>query len=111
MVTLVGNTSLNRGTTIYFSTTFYDENGEVTQPVAAFVSIACLDLNGNPLTVAPIAMTPPVIGSISWTANWDTRSIGTGNVYYSIHTQGFPAAVEDGRFILSGNLANLPMFS
>jgi hypothetical protein len=35
------------------------------------------------------------------------RTAGPGPVFWSVHSSGLPFAVEDGRFMLRANTANL----
>lgn len=111
-----GLTGINRvfarGATIQFATTFYDVNGNVTQPGAAFVNIV-YQVGNNTTANLQIAMTPPSAPSVQWTALWDSRNAGPGAVSWSIHTTSAsvpPYAVEDGFFGLTANPANLPTF-
>ncbi len=100
-----------RGGTVEFQSTFYDVNGVVQQPVAAFVNINFPNLDGSRATEL-IQMTPPLVGVVYWTADVDTRNMGTGPLNWSIHSMGPPpAAVDDGSFQLIANSANLADFS
>lgn len=98
-----------RGTTIQFSTTFFDFSGNVVQPNAATVAIA-FDPNADEAAVT-LPMVAPTGPAVVWTAQWDTRNLDPGAVYWSIHSSApVPVAVEDGRLTLTANLANLPTF-
>jgi hypothetical protein len=107
-----GTQVIYRGTTVQFSTTFYDVNGNVVQPAGAVVNITCLVAAGNAQQDVAVTMVAPVAPSVAWTAMWDTRNIGAGPVQWSVHTTNptIPEVVEDGSFILSANNANLTTF-
>lgn len=102
--------TLFRGSTVRFKTTFYDFDGvTVVQPASALVRIK----KNADTVILEIAMTPPVnpAADPAWTAEWDTRGVAPGPVFWSIHTSGPPAvAVEDGNFTLSANAANALTF-
>jgi hypothetical protein len=107
---LISQTSLNRGATILFNTTFYDPYGNIIQPVSAFVNIDYPNPDGSraQVTLTMGASFPP---AVNWTAEWDSRGAGTGTVFWSIHTNpSVPIAVEDGQFQLTANQANLTTF-
>jgi hypothetical protein len=98
-------TTITRGTTAYWQTNFYDPNNNLVQPSSANINVVYQDINGNPTTTS-VAMTLGV-SSAPWTAELDTRNIGTGPVYWSIFTPGpIPVSVEDGVFDLVANPAN-----
>lgn len=100
-----------RGSTAFFSATFYDQYGQVTQPTGAAVTIQCQQ-DGADVDVS-IDMVAPVSPSVVWTAEWDTRNIDPNIVvYWSIHSEGpgIPYAVADGCFNLVANNANLLTF-
>jgi hypothetical protein len=100
-----------RGSTVFFTTTFYDITGAVTQPAGAIVALAYTDENGAQIDNAIVTMTSPTGPATAWVGQWDSRSIGPGVVACSIHTTGgVPAAVQDFQFTLSANTANLPTF-
>jgi len=99
-----------RGATVQFKTTFYDIDGEISQPFGAVINITYPDVDGEQQTVE-VDM-ESVVGETYWIALWDTRDVGPGTVFFSIHTTGdeIPFAVEDGRFNVVANAANLPSF-
>lgn len=103
-------TVLARGATAFFSATFYDQAGNITEPSGAQVSLT-FSQNGAE-TSALIEMTAPMSPSTTWTAEWDTRGIDPGQVSYSIHSEGsaIPFGVTDGQFVLTANNANLETF-
>ena len=98
-----------RGGSVYWNTTFYDQNNIVLQPSSAYVNIDYPDTTGS-RQVVEIQMTPPVFPAVFWTALLDTRNMGIGPVNWSIHSSGFPAAVDEGTFTLTANSANLVNF-
>lgn len=107
---LSSTTTITRGTTVSFTTTFYDVNGNVVQPAAATINITYPTTAGGSATF-PLAMTGPT-GNGTWTAQWDSRGAGIGAVEWSVHSDpGPPFGVEDGYFVLTGNLANQVVFS
>lgn len=100
-----------RGTTVNFSSTFYDLNGVVVQPTGAAVNIWWTDLNGNEQQTL-VQMAAPTSPAVAWTAQWDTRSVDPGTVSWSVHSEGnsVPYGVGDGTFDLLANNANLQTF-
>lgn len=99
-----------RGATAFFATTFYDANGNVTQPSGAEINIVSSDPTGAPVQ-STVTMAPPVSPNVVWIAEWDSRGAGPGKVSWSIHTAPpGPFSVEDGDFLLSANSANLLVF-
>jgi hypothetical protein len=102
-----------RGTTVQFSTNFYDVNGDLTQPATATINIVYSTAAEDNLSTK-VAMTPPGGDVTTWTALWDTRGVlARRTIYWSIHTGSsapIPVAVEDGEFQLDANPANLPTF-
>jgi len=107
--TLPSQTVVVRGSTAYWQTNFYDVNGNLIQPVSAVVSVDFPNTDGSraQTTVNMIAGS----SSTPWTAQLDTRNMGVGPVYWSIHTNTpIPVAVEDGTFDLTANPANLVTF-
>lgn len=99
-----------RGTTVYFSSTFYDVNGAVVQPSGAAINLSYIEDGQVRSTL--VEMTPPVSPAVAWTAQWDTRLIQPGVVNWSVHseTPTLPYGVGDGSFTLLANNANLPTF-
>jgi hypothetical protein len=96
-----------RGATAFFSTTFYDINGNITQPPGATLSILYQNETFNP-TTALIPMMGPTGSQTAWTAQWDSSLAGPGTVQWSVSTTGGPPrSVQDGFFVLTANAANL----
>ena len=105
-------TVLRRGGTAFFTTTFYDENGNVVQPFSATINIVYPDQTSGGTDSALVDMVGPTGPAVTWTAQWDSRIAGPGAVSWSIHSDpGPPFAVEDGEFVLKANPANLASFS
>ena len=100
---------ITRGSTVQFSTNFYDVNSKLVQPTDATINI----VPSMTQTAVLVPMVPPS-GSVStWTALWDTRGIPAGVVYWSIHTgtsDPVPVVAEDGMLTLGANPANLLTF-
>lgn len=96
-----------RGQSIQFATTFFDFNGNVTQPAAALINLAFQDG-----TTTQIPMQSPIGQAVQWTAVWDSRnSAAPSIVSWSIHSvPPTPCSVEDGMFELTANPANLATF-
>jgi hypothetical protein len=111
-MTVTSNSNVSfRGATVQFSTTFKDANGNVTQPASAAVSIVYPLVGGGMSNPLSVPMTPPTFPAVVWTAQWDTRDVGPGVVYCSIHSGGGPpSSVEDFQFTLTANPANLLTF-
>ena len=100
---------IRRGATAQFATNFYDFDQKLVQPGSAFVNVDYPDSTDNRVQI-DLAMAP---GSTSqpWTAKLDTRGMGLGMVYWSVHTSlPLPCAVAEGQFMLIGNPANLATF-
>lgn len=109
---LSSTTILPRGTTVYFTTTFYDVAGDVVQPSTATINVVFPDPGGLETDTVTVNMTGPTAPATAWTAQWDSRGSGIGAVSWSIHSDpGPPFGVEDGEFVLTGNPANLLTFS
>lgn len=103
-------TSLFRGTTVLFFTSFFDAKGNLVTPAGASVHLTYIEA-GQVANVS-VEMTAPTGDEPQWTASWDSRNVSPGLVNWSIHTEnsGLPYGVEDGNFILTANSANLPTF-
>lgn len=107
---LSSTTYFARGTTVYFTTTFYNVSGLVVQPSSATINIVFPASGGTATALVP--MTAPTGSSVVWTASWDSRGSGLGGVSWSLHSDpGPPFGVEDGYFVLTGNAANLLSFT
>ncbi len=109
---LSSTTVITRGTTVQFSTTFFDVNGAPVNPDSATINIVYASTSAPNQTV-DVPMTSPLSGT-TWTALWDTRGLAAPQViFWSIHTgtgDPIPVAVEDGSFNLQANQANLATF-
>ncbi len=101
-----------RGGTVYWTTTFYNPQGDVVQPSSATINVDAPAPDGS-RTQQSIAMTAPTDPDVvTWNAFLDTRGMGTGPVFWSIHTPTpIPVSVEDGTFNLTANAANLVTFT
>jgi hypothetical protein len=103
------------GEAIEFDITFYDVDGNVTTVPSATLTVvyptsvasgALLWRDpGQQKAVSSIAMTQNLDGS--YTANWDSSVSEAGTVFYSISGNGI---VDEGAFILRGNIATLQSF-
>ena len=102
-----------RGTTVQFSTIFYDVDDDVIQPDSATINILFMTQAGQSGS-ASVPMAPPTTPATNWTALWDTRGLFAPQIVsWSIHTgtgDPIPVAVDDGAFELVANAANLPTF-
>jgi hypothetical protein len=106
-----GVTALPRGATIFFATTFTDQNGNVFQPPGAVANIIYIDGNTGLQDTASVTLTAPTPPATVWNWRWDSRGAGPGPVEVSIHTTGGPpSAVQDFAFQLTANAANLVTF-
>lgn len=103
--------SVFRGGTAILTTTFYDQFNNVVQPPGAVMNLVFTKLDGTQGT-ASLPMTGPIPPVVTWTAEWDTRNVAPGAVWVSVHSTGpgIPYAVEDFRFVLKANNANVPAF-
>ena len=85
-------------------------NSNLIEPDFAYINIDYPNPDGS----RSQTNIPMIAGNliIPWTAYWDTRGIGVGTVFWSIHTSGpIPVCVEDGNFVLTANAANEQTFS
>lgn len=111
--------TLARGTTIPFTTSFFDVYDMPVQPASAQVNINYPLPTGGTTSVL-VQMIPPGgtlpggeinTNANAWMAFWDSRGAGTGTVYWSIETPGSPPViVQDGQIILTANAANQTTF-
>jgi hypothetical protein len=105
-------TYITRGTTVYFTTTFFNQAGAIVQPDSATINIVFPAPDGS-TTTALVVMTAPTSPATAWTAQWDSRGAGVGAVSCSVHTgtdDPPPVAAEDFTFTLTANPANLVTF-
>lgn len=103
-------TAFARGTTVFFSATFYDQNSFVVQPSSATINIVYPASGGT--ATASVSMTGPAAPAVNWTGQWDSRGSGVGAVSWSLHSDpGPPFGVAEGEFILTGNPANMLTFT
>ena len=99
-----------RGGTVRFAVNFYDIDGALTQPASAVINIVYPTAAGESATVQ-LPLSSPAGAETRWTAIFDTRDIGPGVVFYSVHSEGGPPfGVDDGRFSIEANAANLATF-
>jgi hypothetical protein len=100
-----------RGTTVLFSTIFYDANGNIVNPLGAVINIVYVAADGVSEATTQVTMVSPMDG-MTWTAQWDSRGAGPGPVWCSVHTTApaSPYSVEDFYFTLNANNANLLTF-
>jgi hypothetical protein len=99
-----------RGTTVFFSATFYDVNNFVVQPSSATINIVYPASGGT--ATASVSMTAPTAPAIAWIGEWDSRGSGIGAVSWFLYSDpGPPFGVAEGELILTGNPANLATFS
>lgn len=101
-------TQLPQGATAYWSTNFFDPNGNLVTPNNATLSLSFFV--NNQLTEASQLMTPPGQAGQPWTAQFDTRGIDPNMVQWSIHSYagaGPPISVENGEFMLVANNATI----
>lgn len=98
--------SFYRGTTIQFTTVFYNYARQVVQPSGAQLNLSFLE--GGQTVTRTIEMTAPTSPDVYWVAYLDTRQLAPGLVSWSIRTEaaGIPYGVEDGEFVLTANVAN-----
>jgi hypothetical protein len=99
-----------RGTTVDFSTTFYDAAGAVAQPDTATLTIS-YPPDGWPVSGASRKKAEIDMDYDSdtgkWTAEWSTAVSGPGIVYYHMRSSDPDLTSEDGRFEVIANFANL----
>ena len=97
---------ITRNATVLFTTTFYDVNKNVVQPLSAHITLAYPNPSA-PGTLSATVTLSPVVTNGSWTGQWESGVSGPGAVSYSVLSSGSPYAAEDGEFILFANPANI----
>jgi hypothetical protein len=111
----VGKVIGTQGATAFFSTTFLDINGNVTNPNAAFVIAAYFKSGVSASATTPMAQSSANI----WTAQVDTRGYDAGAVHWGLFT-GFapgvgtnlvPIGGQNGIFYLTANNATALVYS
>lgn len=95
---------LIRGSTIYFSSTFFDVDNNQVTPASASIEIVYPTL--TTLTAKTILAMAQQSDN-SFKVQWDSRVAITGTVKWSVSTGGSPPyAVDQGDVTLLGNSAN-----
>jgi hypothetical protein len=106
----------NRGETINFANTFYDQNGFLTTVGSATVTLVYPSstppgnlLSHDPGQLKGVVTIPMVVDPATgiWSATWDSSVSDPGSVFWSIKSTVGNIIVEDGVFVLRGNLANM----
>ncbi len=85
-----------------FSLVFTASDGSATQPSAANVNIAYIDLGGASHTTN-INLT---LTNGAWVGTWDTSASGEGTVFWAAYGYGTLQAAAQGCFEVVANLAN-----
>ena len=92
-----------RGNIVNFSFTFYDSSGDLASPDSAELQLTYVDHDGyrnKKVTLTEV--------SGAWTGTWDSKTCRGGWVHFHAHAiDGTDVLVQDGRFKLSANKANL----
>jgi hypothetical protein len=94
---------VERGNTVYFAFTFYDENGDAANVDSAEMQITYPAGWGYETETVPLAQSGD-----EWTATWLSSRARPGWIEWHAHAQAAQYhLVHDGRFRLSGNKAGL----
>lgn len=95
------STSVVRGSTIVFITTFTDNTGAVVNPASASLTVTYRKL--GVLTTDTVAL---VQSGNTWTASWGSSVADGGPADWHIRSAGSNKAAMEGRLLLKTNLAN-----
>lgn len=94
---------LSRGNTVFFTFTFYDENGSV-----AVCQTAALQLTYPGRSDYVTEEIDLSASGSTWTGEWDSSNAGPGWVQYHAHAYASGTQfAEEGRFRVRGNRASL----
>jgi len=95
-------TEVVRGSTVRFSTKFYDPNNVITTPVSANLYVT--SFKSGVLSTDTVVMTD--IGSNTWQADWESINSEPGLISWHIRSGGSPKSASEGEFDLLANPAN-----
>lgn len=100
---------VNRGATAQLQTNFYDFFDNLVQPIAALAVVDYPTPGGARAQMTLPMMAPGPFSYPVWTVEIDTRGMGVGPLYYSIHNADIETsifAVDDGSFQIVAGPAN-----
>lgn len=95
---------ITRGNTVFFSFTFYDEDGEIAVCTSADLQVTYPANTGYETEVIEL-----INASNVWSGEWDS-SVARGGTWVEYHVHGYATLgnyVQDGKFRLRGNAANI----
>lgn len=95
------STSINRGSTVVFTTVFVDPSLVIVNPASATLYVTYRA--NNVLTTATVPMTQ---GPSSWTASWDSSVADGGRADWCIRSGGTNKAALEGSLSIKVNAAN-----
>lgn len=97
--------SFVRGNAITISATFTATDGSATQPTTVAASMVYKDQSGVTQSVS-LALTQALLGSSTWSVNWDSTVAGQGLVQWAVFGTGSLVAAAQGQFNIEANAAN-----
>lgn len=95
------STSVVRGSTVIFITTFTDNVGAIVNPASANLYVTYRKL--GVVTTDTVALAQ---SGNTWTASWGSSVADGGPADWHIRSAGSSKAAMEGRLILKTNLAN-----
>lgn len=100
-----GVMSFIRGNAITISATFTAADGSATQPSDVTAVVVYKDLSGVTQRTT-LTMTQALLGSSTWSVNWDSSAAGSGLVQWAVFGTGSLVAASQGQFNIEANAAN-----
>lgn len=97
--------SFVRRNAITISATFKATDGSLTQPTVVTAVVVYKDLSGVTQRTT-LTMTQVLLGSSTWSVNWDSTAAGQGLVQYAVYGTGALVAADQGQFDIKANAAN-----
>jgi hypothetical protein len=105
----------NRGSKVPITTIFYDSSGDIAQPTSASIVISYpsgttgadwpFDGDTQMTTSTSLASVSTLLGT--WATTWDSAVSARGMITWSAYPSNLSFGVNEGRFLLRGNLSNL----
>ena len=104
----------NRGSKIPITTIFYDSSLDIAQPTSANITLSYPDgtvgadwpFDGTAQKTTTMALT--IVSTIlgTWATTWDSAVSAPGIIFWSAVPSNLTFSVNEGEFLLRGNLAN-----
>ncbi len=104
----------NRGSKVIIETIFYDTSMGIAQPTSANITISYPDgavgsnwpFDGSEQQTTTIALTNTSTTDGTWATTWDSAVSAPGLIQWSAVPSDLTFGVNEGQFLLRGNLAN-----